>query len=456
MASVALCDLEVDGYGFERAFVSEVEPFCCELLRQKYPETPNLGDITREGWLADAQACGPIDLLIGGPPCTSYSSAGKRGGLNDPRGQLILHYYAIAQALRPTWFIFENVPGILSSGGGRDFGAFLRSMAGCGYTVSYRLLDANGFGLAQRRKRVFALGHLGDHSAPQAVLFEPQGEGRDSQKGRKTRKKPARTPGPGPEDGLSGGSATLGSEEDVATCVQPFNVNATYSCAKERHTLETETARCLDSSGGFAAQQGGTVVVEQVPASGANTFTNTGAGWWNESDETTALAHREYKSATTLVVNPEATEAQAFYTGGGTHNAMCGDPAPPLKVCQGGGHGGTTSAVIRQGVRYVVRRLTPVECELLQGLPRNYTLIRYPEGRSRLKPEVLKEVLAYLNDTTERVWTEAEVKELCADSHRYRAIGNGWAVHCVRWIGERLLRVQDMLERGEEIPTEMA
>lgn len=155
--------------GWQAAFVSEIEPFPRAVLAHHYPQTPLHGDFTT----IKAGQYGPVDVLVGGTPCQSFSIAGLRGGLADERGNLALEYLRLADRLRPTWTVWENVPGVLSSGRGRDFGSFLGALGQLGYGWAYRVLDAQHFGLAQRRKRVFVVGHLGDWRRAAAVLFEP-------------------------------------------------------------------------------------------------------------------------------------------------------------------------------------------------------------------------------------------------------------------------------------------
>jgi DNA (cytosine-5)-methyltransferase 1 len=128
-----------------------------------------------------------FDLLAGGTPCQSFSIAGLRGGLADDRGNLALTYCRILQKFRPKWFLWENVPGVLSSSGGRDFGSILGAMEELGYGVAYRVLDAQYFGVPQRRRRVFVVGCLGNWRRAAQVLFEPGCVSGDSSKGRKKR-----------------------------------------------------------------------------------------------------------------------------------------------------------------------------------------------------------------------------------------------------------------------------
>jgi site-specific DNA-cytosine methylase len=156
--------------GWEPAAFAEVEKFPSAVLAHHWPQVPNLGDMTRhESW-----NLGTIDLLVGGTPCQSFSVAGLRKGLHDPRGGLMLTFLEIAQRQRPRWIVWENVPGVLSSDGGRDFGAFLGALGALGYGFAYRVLDAQWFGVAQRRRRVFVVGCLGDGAAAATVLFESE------------------------------------------------------------------------------------------------------------------------------------------------------------------------------------------------------------------------------------------------------------------------------------------
>jgi DNA-cytosine methyltransferase len=172
--------------GFMPQWFSEIEPFPCEVLNHRFPTVPNLGDMTKLTTNETFQASS-IDLLVGGTPCQSFSVAGLRGGLADPRGNLMLTFLALADAKKPRWILWENVYGVLSSNGGRDFGTFLGALGELGYGFAYRVLDAQHFGVAQRRRRVFVVGHLGDWRPAAAVLFESESLQRDTKPSRKKR-----------------------------------------------------------------------------------------------------------------------------------------------------------------------------------------------------------------------------------------------------------------------------
>lgn len=165
-ASVAWKELGWEVVGF-----SEIEPFPCAVLEHRFPDVKNYGDMTKyKEWKIN----GAVDLLVGGTPCQSFSVAGLRQGLADPRGNLMLTFGAMASHFQARWIVWENVPGVLSSNGGRDFGSFLGMLAELGYGFAYRVLDAQFFGVPQRRRRVFVVGHLGDWTGPAKVLFDEE------------------------------------------------------------------------------------------------------------------------------------------------------------------------------------------------------------------------------------------------------------------------------------------
>lgn len=297
--------------GFEPIGFAEIEPFPCELLKQKYPNVKNYGDITQyEKW-----DIGQFDILVGGTPCQSFSVAGKRGGTNDIRGQLLHSYLGIVEKYKPQWIIWENVPGVLSSDKGLDFASFLAGLEKCGYGWAYRVLDAQYFGVPQRRRRVFVIGHIDNRTDIAAkVLFEQEEPRIYFEASKDTKKEIAGT--------LTTGFGARGFDCDAIT--------------NNQFVIESYT------QGSFA----------------------------------------QYKE------------------GVGTLRASGGD------------FGGGSEAIIEDG--YKLRRLTPLECERLQGFPDNYTQIEW-----RGKPQ---------NE--------------CPDSHRYRAIGNSMAVPVMRWIGERIKNIE--------------
>ena len=181
--------------GWDPVAYSEIEPFPSAVLKYRHPAVPNWGDMTQFQEWSDAD----VNLLVGGTPCQSFSVAGLRKGLDDPRGNLALVYLALADRYRPDWLVWENVPGVLSSNGGRDFGAFVGGLGQLGYGWAYRILDAQYLGVAQRRRRVFVVGCLGGWQRAAAVLFE-----RESMRGTSA---PRRADGQGSTAGVIKGAA---------------------------------------------------------------------------------------------------------------------------------------------------------------------------------------------------------------------------------------------------------
>jgi DNA (cytosine-5)-methyltransferase 1 len=311
--------------GWQPAMFAEIDPFCAWLLRSRYrasrpvympsphdaPDRKeakrraaairnvvalpadgaviNAGDFTKIG----AEDVGTIDLLAGGTPCQSFSVAGKRAGLDDPRGNLTIEFARLADRLRPLWVVWENVPGVLSIDDGRTFGAFLGLLVQLGYGIAYRILDAEYFGVPQRRRRVFVVGHLGDWRAAAAVLLEWDGLSGHPPARRETRQGAAGGVEVGPDggrltdtaptidrgcrDGLTRnqlGVGVLASTDEIS-----HSLNAG---AMSRHDCSTETliAHAL-SADGFDASEDGTgrgVPMIPVTISTAHTKSN-GSGF---------------------------------------------------------------------------------------------------------------------------------------------------------------------------------
>ena len=353
--------------GWEPQWFSEIEKFPSAVLAHHYPDVPNFGDMTAfKGWPDDRT----IDLLVGGTPCQSFSVAGLRKGLDDPRGNLMLTYLAIAAQYRPKWLVWENVPGVLSSNRGRDFGSFLGALGQCGYGFAYRVLDAQFYGVPQRRRRVFVVGHLGDWRRAAAVLFERHSLQGHSAPSRKAREE---TAGTVTTRAGSGGGGGLGTDEACSGYLQP--------------TWPAEIASTLNAA--YGDKQG---LEDQHINSGAPLFVPDSVG------PLTAGMHKGPRGT-------EAVESNHVIAFGAQNSAAQGDSVstevtPTLDKSK-------TPAVAQASA---VRRLTPVECERLQGFPDNYTQIKW-----RNKPA-----------------------ENCPDGPRYKSMGNSMAVPVMRWIGERI------------------
>lgn len=168
-SGVEAATLAWEPLGWEPLCFAEIDEFPSAVLAERFPDVPNVGDVTKVNWKRYKGKC---DLVVGGSPCQSFSVAGKREGLQGESG-LMFEYIRAVREIRHRWFLWENVPGALSSENGEAFRQLLSEMDKLGYGLAWRILDAQFFGVAQRRRRVFLVGHLGDTRACE-VLFEPE------------------------------------------------------------------------------------------------------------------------------------------------------------------------------------------------------------------------------------------------------------------------------------------
>ncbi len=432
--------------GWQPVAFSEIEPFACAVLAHHYPTVPNWGDMTKFTEWPDAD----VDVLVGGTPCQPFSIAGLRAGLADPRGNLMLTYLAIAEHRRPRWIAWENVPGVLSSNGGRDFGTFLGGLGQLGYGFAYRVLDAqyvrtrgHPWAVPQRRRRVFVVGYLGDWRRAAAVLIDREGLRGDCPPRRRAGQIDAPTLAARPAGGgalgtdfdLDGGlihcppivpqamsskwsKGTSGPAGDevanlIAYAVAPPITHNPYGDHESRdgllvaHSLIAIQERAVSENpdagpqgAGFSAD-GASYTLEARNKVQAVAFAQ------NQRDEIRlmavagALAAEPGSHQQTFVADPVA-----FRTAGDGAVYDEGDVTAPLTT-------GTDQSAQIIAQRWRVRRLTPRECERLQGFPDDFTRIPY-----RGKPA-----------------------DKCPDGPRYKALGNSMAVNVMEWIGERIAEV---------------
>lgn len=362
-SGVEAATLAWEPLGWEPMAFSEIEPFPCAVLAERWPDVPNLGDITKVDWKNEIH--GAVDLVVGGSPCQSFSVAGKREGLKGASG-LMFEYIRCVQELRPSWFLWENVPGALTSENGDAFGQLLSEMDELGYSLAWRVLDAQFFGVAQRRRRLFLVGHLGAES-PAEVLFEPDCLSGNPQSSREKRKELARRAGrsaacAGFKYHATSRANTIGyAEEQANTLTADWHAPAVFP-------LQGNMIGRADSAG---------------PA---------GKGYGMPGDHA-------------FVSDPIAMGDL------NAHTAICRNVCQTLKC---GGDGAMVASKIGDkpaGVNpMLVRRLTPLECERLQGFPDGHTQIAW----------------------------KGKPAEDCPDGPRYKAIGNSMAVPVMRWLGERI------------------
>ncbi|MCD9716171.1 phage N-6-adenine-methyltransferase [Klebsiella pneumoniae] len=426
--------------GWKAAWFSEIEAFPSAVLAERWPEVVNLGDMTK---IAAAVRAGEVqapDVMVGGTPCQAFSIAGLRNGLSDARGQLTLSYVELANAIddkriergeEEAIFVWENVPGVLTSHD-NAFGCFLAGLAGesceiepsggkwthsgCVYgpqrTIAWIVKDAQYFGVAQRRKRVFVVASARKGFDPGQVLFESEGVRRDTPPSREPQTAvaalTARGVGTcGADDNqaqaghlLAFGGGNTGGNIDVAACLTAkgqridFEVETFAVHGTQDPDTNLELAHTLGRNYG------------QENACIAFSYKDHGADASEDLSPTLRAGNSDNSNANGG--QPPAI-AYAFKPGQGAKARGIGFAEEQSPTLTSASSGTNLTPAVMHGVS--VRRLMPVECERLQGFPDNHTLIS---------------------------WRGKEATE-CPDGPRYRAIGNSMAVPVMRWIGERIV-----------------
>ena len=371
-ATVAWHDL-----GWEPQFFSEFDEFPSAVLKNHYPDVPNYGDMTKyKDWNLNDKS---IDLLVGGTPCQSFSISGLRKGLHDDRGNLMLEYLRMADEFKPKWIVWENVVGVLSSNKGRDFGTFLTALGEIGYGFAYRVLDAQYFGVPQRRRRVFVVGCLGDWRSAGKVLFKPDCLSGDPPPSRAQGERIAPTVTTGP----------------------PFS-----RTGNERVEAEALVTYRKVSHGEYTKDQAASTMMarDYKDATDLITFSpqNSASNGLSISEHTVPTLQTKKQSAVVI-------DRAAFNQGvNAKYDPLIKEQETMPTLVARGPH-----AIQQRDMK--VRRLTPRECERLQGFPDDWTRIQW-KGK---KPEE------------------------CPDGHRYKAMGNSMAVPVMRWIGQQINQVEE-------------
>lgn len=445
--------------GWNPAWFSEIEPFPSAVLAHHWPEVTNLGDMTK---IADAVRTGDVeapDVLVGGTPCQAFSIAGLREGLSDDRGQLTLSYVELANAIDAkrrergepeAIIVWENVPGVLSS---KDnaFGCFMAGLAGesselqpsgAKWThagcvsgpervIAWRVLDAQFFGVAQRRRRVFVVASARKGFDPAAVLFELDSVRRDSTPRRESQPEIARNAGertkvgshwdnpanPHPTLNQSNNIGGIGaSNQELFSQRGSGLVSDSYSDVY-RTLLAKENDSTAEDSETYVVHgtQDPDINRELAHTLGRNngqenaciafSYKDNGADATSDLSPTIRAGNHDKSHANSG--QPPAI-AYAFKAGQGAKAGGIGYAEEQSPTLTSASSGTNLAPAVMHGV--AVRRLTPIECERLQGFPDNHTLIG---------------------------WRGKDADE-CPDGPRYKAIGNSMAVPVMRWIGERI------------------
>jgi DNA (cytosine-5)-methyltransferase 1 len=389
--------------GWSPVAFAEIEKFPSKVLAHHYPGVPNLGDMTKfREWDIER---GAVDVVVGGTPCQSFSVAGLRKGLDDPRGNLALTFVAMVDHYRPEWVIWENVPGVLSSSGGRDFGSFLGALGQLGYGYAYRVLDAQYFGVPQRRRRVFVVAHSsGDSRRAAQVLFEPESLRGDTPKSnRKGEKSTSSSASSVDANSIQRITGTLcanthpgaysGQDAYNGMLVPVMYQNNQTDARLKEESRTSQTVLARWGTGG-----GNMPLVHHVES-----FAQNQVGELRTSPIASTLGTNSNASGrnTPMVIQPialaENTIGRQPMNGGNGDGYTVGGPMYTLNAT--GVHG-----VAHPDHSMAVRRLTPTECERLQGFPDGYT----------------------------------DIMPNTPDGPRYKALGNSMAVPVMRWIGSRI------------------
>lgn len=362
-ASVAWQGLDFQAVGF-----SEIDLFCCAVLKHRFPTVKNYGDINNfKEWNIGRS----IDVMVGGSPCQSYSLAGNRRGSEDERGRLMFTYGNLVDHIRPRWIVWENVPGVLSSGEGRDFAEFLSTLDGYGYGLAWRILDAQYFGVPQRRRRVLLVGYLGDVRRPASVLIDTQGRRRDT--------------APGGTEGRTSPGVGKGTGASV------YNFH-------QHDSRITKSDGIIDTVTGLWGTGGNNTPLCLMDQGGDVMQTEYG--------KTGTLRASEHQH-NPIVFNRALTSR---YRSSNLAATLLGDH-----------HDSGLVNLIPGAMDGLLRRITPVEAERLQGFPDNWTLVPY----------------------------RCRAAERCPDSPRYKAIGNSMAVPVMRWLGRRIELAEGIFKEVE-------
>ena len=442
--------------GWKTAWLSEIEKFPSQVLAHHYPNTPNFGDMTKfKEWSIESD----VNVLVGGTPCQSFSVAGLRKGLDDPRGNLMLTYLAIAAKHRPQWLVWENVPGVLSSNGGLDFASLLRGMGELGYGFAYRVLDAQYFGVAQRRRRVFVVGYLGNWRPAAAVLFERHSLQGHPAPSRKAREGVAASTGTGAPFSRTGNDRVETDAMVVvgSLCARTGQSNSVQD-AEQGHLQSIGVdifngAFTGDTAASLTKRADGTgtgpSVMQPIPLDMMNIrgrpsddgrANRIGRGYGEVGDPMFTITKANHHA----VAQPIPFDTTQITSPQNGNNPKAGDPCHPLAAgahppaiaqavfsfIQASAQKKSTNSVLEGlcntltaraennnflgGQAMAVRRLTCMECERLQGFPDGYTDIQ-PKGKAT------------------------------PDGPRYKALGNSMAVPVMAWIGQRIQQVEDIL-----------
>jgi DNA (cytosine-5)-methyltransferase 1 len=388
-------DIAFHNSGFEISWMCEIDKACRGVLGHHFKGVFIHEDVKK----VTKQNASNVDVVVGGFPCTDLSVAGKRAGLAGERSGLWYEFARVIDELGPRWVVIENVPGLLSSDSGKDFAIILRWMAERGYGVAWRVLDSQYFGLAQRRKRVFVVASLGSGSCAE-VLFEREGLPGDPAQSRSQGQGPASPLTENPQSRRNGGSNPT-ADAMIAATLQASGAGTSRPAGMGSEpdflVADTITAQYASNRGAQAGNASKVTNLIAAPIAGHHPRTDLDT----ETFVVGAVSSKWAKGtggpagdeAYNLVPDVAPLSWDAAQITSKQHGSRPSEISQPLN----------TLAQMMVGVR----RLTPTECERLQG---------FPDG-----------------------WTAVEGQK---DSARYRQLGNAVSVPVLEWIGRRIMVVE--------------
>lgn len=450
-SGIEACSVAWHPLGWEAIGFSEIEDFRAEVLRYHYPEVKNYGDFTK----ITKETIGGIspDVLVGGTPCATFSIAGLRKGLDEDRGNLALEFIKLIQRTNPTWVIWENVFGVLSSNKGKDFATFLGALAECGYGFAYRVLDTQYVrtqrypqAIPQRRRRLFVVGHIRDWRYPAEVLFDEEEMSKDFKPSRRKKSQtseefregtyeqdkvlvfetntPDKTARLQKEDISPTLTAMTGGNRQPCVFVEYKNdyesdeglihiADEMKEVTVRKHKVDSLNIKNLLRTHKDKLCLGNSDIAEylNIPKTTVEhwfrndkSFSIPAPELWDDLKEILQIETDFFDASVKEFITKEGVfeSSKRIYDSKASYPTITASNLMPKIIHE-------------ESINTELRQLTPIEAERLQGFPDNYTQIPY-KGKNI---------------------------EDCPTSKRYEAVGRSMSINVMEWLGSRIQKVHE-------------
>lgn len=450
-SGIEACSVAWHPLGWEAIGFSEIEDFRAEVLRYHYPEVKNYGDFTK----ITKETIGGIspDVLVGGTPCATFSIAGLRKGLDEDRGNLALEFIKLIQRTNPTWVIWENVFGVLSSNKGKDFATFLGALAECGYGFAYRVLDTQYVrtqrypqAIPQRRRRLFVVGHIRDWRYPAEVLFDEEEMLKDFKPSRRKKSQtseefregtyeqdkvlvfetntPDKTARLQKEDISPTLTAMTGGNRQPCVFVEYKNdyesdeglihiADEMKEVTVRKHKVDSLNIKNLLRTHKDKLCLGNSDIAEylNIPKTTVEhwfrndkSFSIPAPELWDDLKEILQIETDFFDASVKEFITKEGVfeSSKRIYDSKASYPTITASNLMPKIIHE-------------ESINTELRQLTPIEAERLQGFPDNYTQIPY-KGKNI---------------------------EDCPTSKRYEAVGRSMSINVMEWLGSRIQKVHE-------------